>query len=220
MAASLESDSLAGRNTSQSRNSSLLARLYKRQFLHWAYWLGAFSLAAIACLFVWSLIAGQQGESEGEVHSYAIAATLISPGQEVMSRIQFVERPSSYMPEGAISSTDIQTAADYLALGNSVARDFIYPGEAMLSSRLMEPELLQGAVVAIPVSAESRPPLSTGDRVDLFAVNLDSTALAVARSAQVFAIQERSVSVIIKTAEVQAVVSAIAADGIILVQAF
>ncbi len=215
-----ESDSLAGRKNFQIRYSGLFARLCRKRQLHWAYWLAAFSLAAVTCLFVWSLLENGESESVGEFHSYAIAAALISPGQEIMPAIQFVERPSSYMPEGAISNTDAKTEAAYLALKNSVARDFIYPGEAILPDRLSESILLSGAVVAIPVPADSRLQLSMGDRVDLLAASPDAASFAVAKSAQVFSIQERSIGIIIKIEEVEAVVSAVAAGGVTLVQIF
>lgn len=152
-----------------------------------------------------------------DTQQYLVAIETIAPGQKIFGAVQLEERPRIFQTEASVSLSPNE-------LASAVAKVTIYKGEVLVRDRYIDGELTNIKVIAIPVADNQRPPLEPGDKVDLFATDPEPKVISrevvsrrIARGSFVFAVDERSVSVMLAEDELEIVVSALNTSDITLI---
>lgn len=187
------------------------------------WWVAAAALALLTALVVrTSLAAASAGAARyGSLRTVPVVVAPVSAGAAVpAAAVVLEERPGRTIPSGG--------GGPATAWAGRTALVPLVPGEVLLASKLA-PEGLRGPAallpdgdraLAVPGGPGGRPPVATGDRVDVLVTVADQggQSFVVVAGALVLAVDDGAdtVTVAVPAADAPALASAIATGGVTL----
>lgn len=180
------------------------------------YWMLVVAAAALTAAFIVDRTAAADGAREqwGERRPVVVATADLVPGQVLGDGDTTIAAwPVALLPDDTLASVPAgAVVAQPIGAGEPVRRRRIGRTGAGPVAALL-PIGTRGVTVAV---GDAPPPVSPGDRVDLVTAGLASNGSLVAADALVVAVDERSVVVAVRVAELPAVATALV-DGTVVV---